>query len=157
MSKSTNQTGDSVDLSKITTYQSGVIQSTAHRLLKKHTDDCLREHGLTTMQWFVVGSIYDMGDKGIRITDLAKKIDTTLSFLTHSINLLESRGILVRMSHEEDNRAKMVAVSPKFKSKCPVIEADLRKKLRKSLYSRITPEELSTYIKVLYKFTSLED
>lgn len=157
MTKSTNPAKDSIDLSKITTYQSGVIQSTAYRLLKKHTDNCLREHGLTTMQWFVVGSIYDSGDKGIRITDLAKKVDTTLSFLTHSINLLESRGVLIRMSHKDDNRAKMVAVSPKFKAKCPIIEADLRKKLRKSLYAKITPEELSIYVKVLHKFASLED
>lgn len=146
---------DFSDLSKITTYQSGVIQSAALRNLKKHTDTYLHEHGITTMQWFIIGTILDAGSKGIRITDLSHQIGTTLGFLTNAINLLESRGILMRKSHEEDNRAKLVCVSQKYLKTCQVIENDLRDKLRTTLYAKVTPEELRTYIKVLYQFAEL--
>lgn len=143
------------DLSKITTYQSGVIQSAAFRALRKHTDDCLRDYGITTMQWFIIGTLFDAGPKGMRITDLSYKVDTTLSFLTNTVNLLESKGILVRLEHDSDSRARMVSVSKSFRPRCKVIERDLRAKMRKSIYSKISPEELRVYIKVLYQLSNL--
>lgn len=161
MDSSTNKSAllktASADLAKITTYQSGVVQSAAHRQLKKLTDSCLQKHGLTTMQWFIVGTVLDSGKSGIRITDLAKKLDTTLSFLTHVVNLLESKKILTRVAHQDDSRSKMVAVSKKFRPKCSAIEKDLRNELRKKLYAKISPEELRVYIKVLYQFADLDD
>jgi DNA-binding MarR family transcriptional regulator len=144
-------------LSDITTYQSGVIQSTVYRSLRKHTDTFLQPYGLTAMQWFIIGTIYDAGDAGIRITEVAKKVDTTPSFLTHSVNLLESKGMLVRIDDAKDNRAKIVSVTEDFRPKCQQIEADLRKKLRKTLYAKIKPEDLQTYLEVLYQLTALED
>jgi DNA-binding MarR family transcriptional regulator len=147
---------DDFSLSDLTTYQSGVVQSAAHRNLRKFTDDCLKDHGLTTMQWFIVGTVYDAGDKGVRITELSKTIDTTLGFLTNSINLLESRGILERLDHASDSRSKMVVVSRSFRPKCQQIESDLRTKMRRSIYSKISPDELFIYIKVLYKLAELE-
>jgi DNA-binding MarR family transcriptional regulator len=143
------------DLSKITTYQTGVIQSAAFRSLRKHTDACLKNHGITTMQWFVIGTILDAEPDGMRITDLSRVVDTTLSFLTNTVNLLESKGILVRLEHASDSRARMVNVSKSFKPKCKSIEADLRAKLRKSIYANITPQDLRTYIKVLYQLSNL--
>ncbi|MDQ2973537.1 MAG: hypothetical protein M3Q79_03590, partial [bacterium] len=85
----------------------------------------------------------------------AKTLDTTLSFLTHTVNLLESKGILTRATHTEDNRAKIVLVSKSFRPKCQEIENDLREQLRESLYSKISPEELRVYVKVLYQLVEL--
>lgn len=151
MTKTVAKTDDSA--LSITTYQSGVVQSSAFRALKKHTAQLLKEHDMTTMQWFIVGTIYDAGPVGIRLTDLATKLDTGLPFLTNTLNLLESKGMVQRLSHANDNRSRMVSVTPAFKKKCPGIERDLRNKLRKSLYLSITPEELSTYIAVLHKLS----
>ncbi len=148
---------DFSDLSKITTYQTGVIQSAAFRVLRKHTDDLLREHDITTMQWFIIGTLYDAGLAGMRITDLSHKVDTTLSFLTNTVNLLASKGILVRLEHASDNRARMVSVSKSFRPKCKLIEKDLRNKLRKSIYADISPDDLRTYIKVLYQLSNLSE
>ena len=147
---------DFSDLSKITTYQSGVIQSAAFRNLKKHTDEALSIHSLSTMQWFIIGTILDADGDGIRITDLARQVGTTLGFLTNAINLLQSRGILMRASHEDDSRAKLVYVSPGYRKTCQKIEEDLRNKLRTTLYAKVTPEELRTYVKVLYQFAELD-
>ncbi len=146
---------ENLKLNQIKTYQSGVVQSAAHRILKKLTDDSLREHGLTTMQWFIMGTIYDAGKKGIRITDLSKQVGTTLGFLTNTINGLESRGWLERAGHSTDSRAKMVLVTEQFMSVCDTIELDLRNKLRNSIYKEVTPEELTIYVRVLYKFSKL--
>ena len=155
MTKSIDELNKILDLSKIPTYQAGVAQSTVHRLLQKHTNDCLQPHRLSTMQWFIIGTIYDAGLAGIRLTDLAKKVDTTMSFLTTAINQLESRGILQRTESAQDNRAKFVTVTPEFAAVIPKIEADLRHKLRETFYAKISPEDLRVYLKVLYQFSKL--
>lgn len=142
-------------LSELKTYQVGVIQSAAMRALRKHKDDCLQPHGLTGMQWVIIGSTLDAGRKGTRITDLAKMLDVTMAFLTNSVNLLESKGILERIENKNDSRSRMVRVTEKYVPICEKIEVELRKALRNSIYSKLTPLELHTYIRVLYKFAEL--
>ena len=149
--------GDFLDPSQITTYQLGVVQSVSFRLLKKHINHCLAERGLTTMQWFIVGMLYDAGQQGMRITDLAQHVDTTLGYLTNTINLLESKGMVIRTGDARDSRAKLVSINPSYRPICEEIEAELHRKLQATLYVRITPEDLRTYIKVLYQFAKLDE
>lgn len=146
---------ENLSLSGITTYQSGVVQTTAYRTLKRFTDSFLADHGITTMQWFIIGTIKDAGHEGIRMTDLSYKVDTTLGFVTNTVNLLESKGIVIRRDHKTDNRAKLVSITPSFLPQCDEIETDLRRKMRASLYKNISPEELRVYITVLYKLADL--
>lgn len=142
-------------LSELKTYQVGVIQSAAMRALRKHKDECLQPYGLTGMQWVIIGTILDAGRTGTRITDLAKILDVTMAFLTNSVNLLESKGILERIENVQDSRSRMVRVTDAYVPTCEKIENELRKVLRKSIYSKLTPLELHTYIRVMYKFAEL--
>ncbi len=143
------------NLAGITTYQSGIAQASAFRIVKKHTAFALREYGLTSMQWFTIGAVLDSGKDGIRLSDLARKLDTTLAYMTTTVNLLESRSILNKKAHAKDARTKLITVKPSYVSTCSEIEEHLRKELRKLLYGNISPDELTTYIKVLYKITAL--
>lgn len=145
------------NLRHITTYQSGVIQSNAQRILKLHTDSLLHEFGLTTTHWFIVGTVYDAMPNGITVTKLAKKLGTGVPFLTNTVNLLESKQILLRVQSEDDIRSKKVTVHPDFVSECPRIESALRNKMRNSLYKHIAPEDLTTYIKVLYQIVGIDE
>ncbi|MGI9027834.1 MAG: MarR family winged helix-turn-helix transcriptional regulator [Candidatus Saccharimonadales bacterium] len=155
MQKSINFQGDYLDLAQVKTYQAGVLQSTAFRVINKVTTDMLKEHNLSTMQWFIVGTVHDAGDEGISITDLARKLDTGVSFLTNSINVLELKGMVNRKEHAKDSRVRIVRLSPSFKSECLDIETKLRQKMRETLYDHITPEDLRVYIKVLKQLASL--
>lgn len=142
-------------LSELKTYQVGVVESAAHRALRKHKDECLKEYNITGMQWYIIGTVADTGVKGIRITDLAKMLDTTLAFLTNTVNLLVSKGILARHVNAEDNRSNFVVMQKSYQKTYKKIEEELRIKLKKSIYSRVSPEELETYIKVINKFSDL--
>ena len=156
MNESRNLQNISIDLRTITTYESGVVQSTAYRVLSKHVTEILKKHGVTMMQWFVLGTIYSSGTGGIRLTDLAKKVDTGLPFLTNLINLLETKGMVHRVSNLEDSRSKFVVVTPDFSRKCRTIEHDLREGMRTSLYKDILPADLAIYIKVLYQLAAID-
>jgi DNA-binding MarR family transcriptional regulator len=153
--KSSDYLDGKLNLSETTTYQAGVVQSTMSRLLKKFSDNCLKEHGITTMQWFVIGTIYDSGKKGMRISELSDKLDTNMPYITNTMNLLESKGIVVREGSTTDNRSRLVKISPEFEPRCKVIEKDLRQKMRDGFYSHVNPNELQIYLSVIHKLSKL--
>jgi DNA-binding MarR family transcriptional regulator len=138
------------DLTRVTTYQAGVAQSAMHRLLQKECDEYLKEFGITKMHWLIIGTVLDAGKDGMRFTDIAEKLQTGLPYLTTTVNLLESKGILDRTTHEEDSRAKVVKINPSFEPKCADIEKSLRERLRESIYSKVSQEDFLTYMRVLY-------
>lgn len=141
------------DISQISTYESGVMQATANRLLGRINADFLGQYGLTPMQWFIIGFAYDAGVEGVRLSDLKSSLDTSMPFITNIVNQLESKGILQKLTHSDDNRVKIAILNPRYKKTAEKIEAGLRDYLREKLYnsSDITREELSVYITVLYK------
>lgn len=144
------------DLSKITTYQSGVAQATAYRIVKAHTAEALREFNLSSMQWFTIGTVLDAGTAGIRLSDLAKRLDTTIAYMTSTVNMLESRGILLKTPHETDARTKLVSVNPDYVDTCEHIEQHVRQRLRELLYNKISREQLTTYVEVLALISTLK-
>jgi len=150
-----SETNDFVEpnMSYVSTYQSGIAQATAHRVINRTVSEYLVRYDLTAMQWFIIGYINDGGERGITLTELAHAIGTTLPYTTNTINLLESKGIINKRSLETDNRTKLVTLNPSYKEMVDEIEAGLRDELRDTLYStdHISREELQTYITVLYK------
>lgn len=143
------------DISQITTYQSGVLQSSAHRALGRVKSDYLSQYGLTGMQWFAIGFIYDAGENGIRLNDLMRLLDTTMPFITGLINGLESKDIIYKVSDTKDSRVKIAILNPSYRRTVVTIEEGLRDELRQRLYNEgnITRAELQAYISVLYKIT----
>lgn len=138
---------DTLDV--ITTYQAGVMQSAVHRSLQKHSDRILKPYGITRMQWLIVGTVLDSGKDGTRITELAEKLNTTLPYLTTTINLLQSKKILMRVHNSKDNRSKLIIIHPTFVRECEKIERTMRESLRKTLYREINPSDFTIYMKVI--------
>ena len=141
------------DIAQITTYQSGIAMASAHRIINRIVSDYLLKHGLTAMQWFAVGMIYDAGDQGIRLSDLTRKLATTLPYVTNMVALLESKGMVRKVAHAGDSRIKLVSVTPKYRRTIETIERGLREHMRTTLYEidGVSREELQTYVTVLYK------
>lgn len=145
-----------MDLSKITTYQAGATQANMHRKLQKICDTILQPYGVTKMQWLIIGYVLDAGRDGIRVSDLADKLGTTMSYLTNSVNLLESRAILERRDNASDTRSRMIVVCENYIPTCQEIERTLRDGLRKSIYAKIDPKEFVIYIKVMRELAGVD-
>lgn len=138
--------------SELTTYQAVVLQSRAHRAIKTHLTEMLKEHGITMMQWSILGLVADANEQGVRISDLAHALDTSLAFITTSVNVLEAKGFVVRAGHTQDNRAKLVRLSEDFAPKVAKIESDLGAKQQDFLYSNVDTKDIDVYFKVLRQF-----
>lgn len=143
-----------MDTSKLTTYQAGAAQALLNRKLQKLCDEALAPYGITKMQWLIIGTVYDTQKSGIRLSELSETLGTSMPYLTNAVNMLESRGILVRRESAEDTRAKLILVSPKYTRVCKEIERTLRATLRKSIYAKVDPAEFRTYLKVMEQLAS---
>lgn len=143
-------------LTDTTTYQTTLTQARAHRALKTKLSYFLRPHNLTMMQWVIVGSLHDTGDTGMRVSDLAQRLDTSLAFVTTTLNVLEAKGIVSRSHHAQDNRAKIVRLTEAFRPQIDSIEKEVSKKLREWLVPSIGREELEAYMGVLDKIARAE-
>ena len=151
---STNFSNSEDNLTGLPTYRAGVAQSSAYRILMKFTDNAVKEYGITAMQWFMIGSIYDAGGAGVTVTQLSKLLDTNVPYITNTLNLLASKDIIIRTSQEGDTRQKTVTINDDFRNHVQEIENSLRKKMQSVLYADISSQELLTYIKVLYKINA---
>lgn len=141
------------DLLAITTYQAGVLQASAHRLLQKTCDDYLARFGLTKTQWLALGIIADAGQEGMRPTEIAEALGTTMAFVTKIMLVLESGGMITRKETSADSRSRSAIVHPEFVPQISEIEAGLRQALRAYVYRDITPEEFRIYMRVLLKLS----
>lgn len=139
------------NLHEITTYQAGAVQASVHRSLQQLCDQILEPFGITKMQWLIIGHILDAGTEGIRVSDLAKNLSTTIPFITNAVNVLEARSLVARRDNQQDSRSKLLIINPNFAPRCEEIETALRKGLRETLYASIEPEDFKIYIKVLFQ------
>ncbi len=141
------------DISEISTHESAIVQAAAHRTTVKVLQKFLSNYGLTSTQWSIIGLSYNAGDKGVRLKDLMATLDTSMPFITSTVNLLEVKGIVDKVNDPNDNRIKSAVLKPSYRLEVEKIENKLRNVLRQELYAQdnITREELDTYITVLYK------
>lgn len=140
-------------LSDTTTYQTTLLQARAHRALKTKMSYFLRPHNLTMMQWAIVGSLHGAGQEGMRVSDLAHQLDTSLAFVTTTLNVLEAKNIVQRDHHTKDNRAKVVRLTDVFTPKVGNIEQEVALKMRDWLFPTIGRDDLETYVNVLDKIS----
>lgn len=133
----------------IPTYRAAVTQSRAQRALKIKVSELLRSHGITMMQWSIIGLVFEARENGMRISDLAKELNTSMAFITTIVNILDAKGVVEKTSHERDSRAKIVRLSKAFQPKVTEIEALMHAQLDEWLNTRANKKDLSTYFTVL--------
>lgn len=143
------------EMSKLTTYQAGVLEATVHRNLQKYCESVLKHYELSKMHWMLIGTVLEH-DKGVRLTDLAKELGTTISYITVSVNLLTSRGILERIDSAHDSRSVLISIAKSYRKTCDEIELKLRESLRDTVYSRVNPEDLRTYVYVMTQLAAID-
>lgn len=108
------------------------------------------------MQWLIIGTVLDYGEEGVRLSELAEKLGTSMPYLTAAVNQLEVKGILLRQSNEKDVRSKFITVAGDYATTCDEIEKALRNGLRKTIYAKIDPKEFRVYLKVMGELASFE-
>ena len=131
----------------LTTYRMGLLQARAYRVLKKYSSDELFAADLSTLDWALLGLLYDE-PKGFRLSKVALLLGIEAPFVTEIVRELKRKGYISQMLDPKDSRAKIVVLTEKGKDFVPVFDKTLRSRL-KYLLSGVSPKDLYGYIKVL--------
>jgi DNA-binding MarR family transcriptional regulator len=138
-------------ISDRSTTSSGIIEAKVHRRLQKEFADYLKPHGLTAMEWFVIGFLYEHHREAVTLSTLSRDLQTTLPYLTNLINQLQAKGLVERVENSGDNRVKRVSLLPSASGMYKKVERDLRNKLREFVSKRVSTKDFAVYLRVMYQ------
>lgn len=129
-----------------TTYDIGLIQARAYRVLKQTTAHALKSESLSTIEWAMLGVISHHVN-GVRTTTIADELRVKPPLVSRLIAKAEAGGWIV-ITQGVDKRERLVCLSEKAKRKIPIIEARIRKNLRPLLLG-VSPRDLIGYLKTV--------
>jgi len=134
------------NLSILKTYNSGLLQAKAYRLLKSYISLTLKKYGISTVEWALIGQLYEV--KSVTITEAAKILDVEKPFATNLAETLRKKGFVKRLVDKDDRRSKRISLTDKGNLQVPIIESDVRGAMSKIL-NEVSVEDIFSYVKVL--------
>ena len=129
------------------TYQSGLLFTQAHKLVRGRIYGILEPYNLNPSYWSILGSTIAAPD-GIRLASVAKAMDVKAPLITMLSNDLIGMGLINRIPHHTDKRAKLLVATAKGKR----IAAEIEEKLSAEidyLLSGLNADEVRSFQKAL--------
>jgi DNA-binding MarR family transcriptional regulator len=84
-----------------------------NRRIKRMLDETLEEHGLSSGEWHVLGSLSRSPDGRRSAGELAAKVELSSAAMTNRLDRLEEAGLVRRVPDERDRRSVQVEVTAK--------------------------------------------
>ena len=135
----------------IATYQTGTLESKAHRVFTTLMTESLQRYELSIPQWSVLGVLHEYEDQ--RPYQIADVLGVRPPVTTALINELEVKKLIVRKVHASDNRATIIALTRQGRQLVSKAERHMQKDLQR-LLGDITVPEMSVFIRVLTKLAA---
>lgn len=130
------------------TYQLALLQSKVYRRQRSFTSHFLKEHGLTTLEWTLLGYISEESNGEIKISSIAEAFVVEISHMTNTLNSLADKGLIKRTAHKEDQRIRLIQITNKGSLLVNKVEHKLTENL-KSWFEDLDSEALRNYVEVL--------
>lgn len=139
----------------IATYEGGMIQTKAYRVLRAHAYACLEAHQLNPTAWSMIGLVATTPE-GVRASDIAATLGVKAPLITQVGDELIRRNFIERVTDTADQRAKLLHITPTGLTAMHQIEGEMTKALS-TLLRGISAKELATYHKVLRTIIANDD
>lgn len=135
-----------IDLFKLTSYGTGLLQGKAYSRLNERLTASLIPFNVSIPEWKLLGQLHEHGK--MRLAELAEKLSYDPPMVTKLAKKLEKKGLTKRIADSKDERAKVISITQKGDQIVKNAEPEVRKAMKATLKG-VTPDELRTYIKVL--------
>lgn len=129
------------------TYTSGILFSKAHRLVRARVDDVLDEYGLNPIHWSILGATMQAAE-GIRLAGVAELLGVKAPVVTTEANQLIKRGLVRRIPHHTDKRAKLLVITPEGKRIGATIDRKLSQQIG-AMLNGVSEEDIAGFQKTL--------
>jgi DNA-binding MarR family transcriptional regulator len=135
-----------------TTYDIGMLQAKAYRVLKQQTNAALTSRDIGSIHWALLGLAYAT-PKGIRPSEAAREIGVEAPFVTTLAQSLGKLGYVSLVPDPDDSRAKLICITEDGKRFVADTEPYLRGKMKEYLKG-ISLDDLGTYVVVLERIVA---
>ncbi len=129
------------------TYTSGLLFAKAHKQVRIRVFEVLDKYDLNPTYWSILGATNHSGE-GIRLTNVAALLGVKAPMVTTEANVLIEKGLIRRIPHHSDKRAKLLVMTPKGSKLAEIVEKDLNTEVGK-LLDGLTFEEIQIFEKTL--------
>jgi DNA-binding MarR family transcriptional regulator len=131
----------------IPSYLSGAVFMQAYRILRMQVVNCLNEFDLTPTSWVLLGLLEQSPD-GMRLSHIAKRLNVKAPLVTNMAHRLLEEGLINRIPHHTDKRAKLLVLTSKGKQFMAQVEKQMEGTLS-ALLNGVSEQDLVSYKKVL--------
>lgn len=114
------------------TYEIGLLQAQAYRILKQTTATVLKPEGLTTIEWAVIGIIVKK-KSSVRASELADALGVRAPLVSRIIQKIAKSG-WITVKTGTDKRERLVSITPQGSSQVARIEKSVRAQLKPLLH-----------------------
>ncbi len=128
-------------------YASGLLFTQAHKAVRSAIYNILDGHDINASQWAILGATLQAPD-GIRLTTVAKQMDVKAPLVTMLSTDLVQMGLIIRIHHHTDGRAKLLVVTAKGKKVALKIESEINEKIG-TLLNGASDDEILAFQNVL--------
>lgn len=129
-------------------YEQVLRQMAAYRLLVARVNARLKNYELNVSQFVILGLARERDN--LRISDVAKLMRVEGPFITNLAKTLTARKLVKLTTHRQDNRAKILKLTPSGAKLLDEIEIALAKEF-KNLEGDLSEDELAAYFATLEK------
>ncbi|HWT55444.1 MAG TPA: MarR family transcriptional regulator [Candidatus Microsaccharimonas sp.] len=136
----------------IPSYQSGLLFTKAHRLVRERVYTVLELYQLTPTLWSLLSMVLREPD-GIRSATVAKELGVKPPMVTMMADSLIELELIQRVPHHTDGRVKLLAVTAKGKKIAKEVENKLNGEIG-YLMKGLSPQDIATFQHVLVTIIS---
>ena len=126
---------------------SGILFMKAYRLVRARVQAVLTKYDLNPTYWSILGAAIEAKD-GIRLATVANMLGVKAPMVTMMVDDLAERGLMKRVPHHTDKRAKLLVTTQKGKRLARVVGSELNIEVQ-NLLAGLTVEELAISRRVL--------
>ena len=135
------------------TYNAGLLQAKAFRILKKHTNTALKPYDISATEWGILGLLQDERSD-IKLSDIASALGVKAPFITRSMAVLLAKGYVTQVNLPKDARVRIARLTPtgkKFVTKTEPVVA----KMIKTTFANISVRNLFGYVMTLHQIVEM--
>lgn len=136
------------------TYNIGLLQSKAYRILQQTTTKHLVKLGIGPVRWSILGLLSEK--EGIKPSIIARELGVEAPFITEMAKKLQKIQLISIETDTSDNRSKTIKLTQKGKRFVLDTERHLREKM-KPLIKNVSPKDFIDYLFVLSNIIANHD
>jgi DNA-binding MarR family transcriptional regulator len=130
----------------LATYEAGMFQAAANRNLTTFLANALKSSNITTSEWSALGILATTGEA--RPSDMAMIMDVKTPMATRLIQSLLEKKLVAERKISEDQRGKLIVLTPEGKKLLDEQELIVRDGMREYM-KEVDRDDLVAYLKVV--------